>query len=270
VAAPRGPPPAPPRRSHALVAEDVTVRFGGLIALDGVSLTVQPGSTHAVIGPNGAGKSTLLNVLTGVYRADRGTVRFGAATISGRSASRIAGCGISRTFQNLALSPFMSVRDNLLLGRHSLTRTGFLGAGLRGPRARREEAEQARAIERPVELLGLTGVLDRPVATLPYGDRKRVELARALCAEPSLLLLDEPVAGMNADETQRMAGAIARVREALGISILVVEHDMRFVMGLADEVTVLDFGRRIAHGTPEQVQADERVLEAYLGVKDAA
>jgi ABC-type branched-subunit amino acid transport system ATPase component len=258
------------RRAHDLVADGVSVRFGGVVALDGVSLRVSAGSAHAVIGPNGAGKSTLLNVLTGVYRAQRGTVRYGTAELSGRRPPAIAALGISRTFQNIALSPHMTVRDNLLLGRHRLTRAGIVSAGLRLPRARRETTAQAGPIAATADLLDLTDRLDAPVATLSYGDLKRVELARALCAEPSLLLLDEPVAGMNADETRRMAEAIARVRDSLGLSLVLVEHDMRFVMTLAERVTVLDFGRRIADGTPEQIQADERVLEAYLGVKAAA
>jgi ABC-type branched-subunit amino acid transport system ATPase component len=270
-AAARGPATAPTaatparREARPLHAEGVTVRFGGLLALNEVSLSLAPGTTHAVIGPNGAGKSTLLNVLTGVYRASAGSVRYGDDVLTGLRPPRIAALGISRTFQNLALSPTTTVRENLLLGRHRLTRSGFIAAGLRLPGARREEREQARIVAEAADMLELSDKLDHAVGDLPYGDRKRIELARALCAEPSLLLLDEPVAGMTADESQRMAQAILRVREELGISILLVEHNMQFVMGLADRVSVLDFGRCIADGPPDRVQADPEVLRAYLG-----
>ncbi|MFD0686719.1 ABC transporter ATP-binding protein [Actinomadura fibrosa] len=252
-----------------LAVTGLTVRFAGLTALDGVGFTVAPGSVHALIGPNGAGKSTCFNVLSGVYRATEGGVRFGGTELTGLPPHRIAGLGVARTFQNLALSRHLSVEDNLMLGRHRLTRAGFASAGLRLPLARREDRAHRARVRDIARYVGVDEHLNAPAGSLPYGVQKRIELARALAMEPRLLLLDEPVAGMNGAERRRMAEVIARAREDLNLSVLLVEHDMGMVMRLADEVTVLDFGRRIAGGTPSEVQRDPAVLRAYLGAAHA-
>ncbi|MEU0164167.1 ABC transporter ATP-binding protein [Streptomyces iakyrus] len=251
---------APPE----LTVTDVTVRFAGLTALDAVSFTVAPGSVHALIGPNGAGKSTCFNVLSGLCRPATGTVRLGDADLTRLAPHRIAALGMARTFQNIVTTQG-TVADNLMLGRHALSRSGFAASALRLPQARREQREHLDRAREIAELTGLEGHFDHPVALLSYGDRKRVEFARALCLEPSVLLLDEPVAGMNAAERARTVEVVHTVRAELGLSVVLVEHDMGLVMRLADEVTVLDFGRRIAHGTPDEVRSDPEVLRAYLG-----
>jgi branched-chain amino acid transport system ATP-binding protein len=247
-----------------LRVDGVTVRFAGLTALDGVGFTVAPGTIHALVGPNGAGKSTTFNVLSGVYRVASGSVRFGDAELTSMAPHRIAALGIARTFQNIELTRG-TVADNLMLGRHTLTRAGFLTSALRLPHVTREQQAHRRRVREIAEFTGLGARFDTPVSLLSYGERKRVELARALCMEPKLLLLDEPVAGMNTAERAAMARTVASVRDALGLSILIVEHDMGLVMRISDEVTVLDFGRRISGGTPQQVQRDPAVIAAYLG-----
>jgi branched-chain amino acid transport system ATP-binding protein len=250
-----------------LAVDRVTVRFAGVTALDEVSFTVAPGAIHAVIGPNGAGKSTLFNVLSGAYRPASGAVRFHGVDLTRRRPHHIASLGVARTFQNLALLGAETVEENLLLGRHHLTRAGFVGTPLRLPRVRREERRHRDRTKEIAEFLGLSSKLHTPVGRLPYGDQKRVEIARALCVEPRLLLLDEPAAGMNAHETALIAHLIRDIRDALDIPILLVEHDMGLVMGIADRITVLDFGVRIADGSPDEIRRDPAVQRAYLGTE---
>jgi len=251
-----------------LTVDRVTVRFAGVTALDRVSLAVAPAAIHALIGPNGAGKSTMFNVVSGAYRPGHGSVRFRGTDLTRLRPHRIAGLGVARTFQNIALLTAETVEDNLMLGRHHLTRAGFVTTALRLPVVRREERRHRDRARDIAAFVGLGDKLGRLAGGLSYGDQKRVEIARALCVEPRLLLLDEPAAGMNAGETALMAHLIRDIRDALAIPVLLVEHDMGLVMGIADWVTVLDFGRRIADGPPERVQRDDAVQRAYLGTGD--
>ena len=249
-----------------LRVEHVTLRFGGVAALTDVSFSVQPGELFAIIGPNGAGKTSIFNCLNGIYRPQEGTITLSDTVLTKRSPVEIAQLGMARTFQNLGLFSNMTVLENILLGRHHLMRTNLLtGAMWWGP-ARREELAQRRACEDIIELLELEPYRFDHVAKLPYGVRKRVEVARALAMQPQLLLLDEPAAGMNLEETEDMARYIREINEELHVAMLLVEHDMHFVMDLAHRVMAMDFGRVLTVGVPADVRTNAAVIDAYLGV----
>jgi len=248
-----------------LQVADVRLAFDGVVAVDGVSFSVQAKELFAIIGPNGAGKTSIFNVLSGVYRPQSGSVRLDGEDILGKRPHRIATLGVARTFQNIELFAQLTVVDNLMLGRHHHMRYGALAAFGRLGRARREEIANRSAVEEVIDFLELEQWRGLPVGLLPYGVQKRVELGRALAMEPKLLLLDEPVAGMNVEETEDMARFILDIRDELGIAMVMVEHDMGLVMDLADRVLVLDFGKPIRTGTPVQVQDDPDVIRAYLG-----
>ena len=244
---------------------NLTLRFGGVCALDDVSFDVRQGELFAIIGPNGAGKTSIFNCLNGVYKPERGSINLDGSELVGRNPAAIATLGIARTFQNLGLFHHLTVLENLLLGRHCAMRTGFLSGAIFWGRAKREEIAHRHACEDIIELLELEPYRFMTTGRLPYGVLKRVELGRALAMQPKILLLDEPVAGMNLEETEDMARFILEINEELRTTTILVEHDMRMVMDIAHRVLALDFGKVLAVGAAADVQGHDRVVQAYLG-----
>lgn len=254
---------------HLLEVRDIVMRFNGVLALDRISFSVPPGIILGLIGPNGAGKTTLFNCLSRLYLPISGEIVFDGVPLSTVPRHRIAGLGIGRTFQNVALYDAMTVRENVLVGGHVLGRSGFLAAAFHMPAERREEADLRAHASAMIDFMDLAGVADLPAADLPFPTRKRVELARALMARPKLLLLDEPAAGLNHEEVEVLKGQFRQIRDQFDVTILLVEHHMNLVMSISDRVVAIDFGRKITEGAPQDVQRHPEVIRAYLGM-DAA